>query len=74
MIYVIDSTDEERLSESKEAFGEVKLHLDLYFLTHHPLTTQPSPPTDKMISSEALEGVPLLVLANKQDIPVMGHH
>jgi ADP-ribosylation factor related protein 1 len=26
-------------------------------------------PTDKTISSHALEGVPLLVLANKQDIP-----
>uniref|UniRef100_A0A674N806 ADP-ribosylation factor-related protein 1 n=1 Tax=Takifugu rubripes TaxID=31033 RepID=A0A674N806_TAKRU len=44
VIYVIDSTDEERLSQSKDAF-------------------------DKMISSEALEGVPLLVLANKQDVP-----
>uniref|UniRef100_UPI0037E7B825 ADP-ribosylation factor-related protein 1 n=1 Tax=Semicossyphus pulcher TaxID=241346 RepID=UPI0037E7B825 len=44
VIYVIDSTDEERLSESKEAF-------------------------EKMISSEVLEGVPLLVLANKQDVP-----
>lgn len=33
---------------------------------------QPDPvsPTEKMISSEALEGVPLLVLANKQDVPV----
>uniref|UniRef100_A0A3P9D7T3 ADP-ribosylation factor-related protein 1 n=1 Tax=Maylandia zebra TaxID=106582 RepID=A0A3P9D7T3_9CICH len=47
VIYVIDSTDEERLSESKDAF-------------------------EKMISSEALEGVPLLVLANKQDVPVPG--
>uniref|UniRef100_A0A8C5DDI8 ADP-ribosylation factor-related protein 1 n=1 Tax=Gouania willdenowi TaxID=441366 RepID=A0A8C5DDI8_GOUWI len=44
LIYVIDSTDEERMSESKEAF-------------------------EKMISSEALESVPLLVLANKQDVP-----
>lgn len=26
---------------------------------------------EKMISSEALEGVPLLVLANKQDVPVL---
>uniref|UniRef100_A0A8C1KL68 ADP-ribosylation factor-related protein 1 n=1 Tax=Cyprinus carpio TaxID=7962 RepID=A0A8C1KL68_CYPCA len=43
VIYVIDSTDEERLSESKNAF-------------------------EKMISSEVLEGVPLLVLANKQDV------
>ncbi|XP_043088034.1 ADP-ribosylation factor-related protein 1 isoform X4 [Puntigrus tetrazona] len=43
VIYVIDSTDEERLGESKNAF-------------------------EKMISSEVLEGVPLLVLANKQDV------
>ncbi|XP_040588627.1 ADP-ribosylation factor-related protein 1 isoform X1 [Mesocricetus auratus] len=43
VIYVIDSTDEERLSESKEAF-------------------------EKVVSSEALDGVPILVLANKQDV------
>ncbi|KAK2889662.1 hypothetical protein Q8A67_015037 [Cirrhinus molitorella] len=43
VIYVIDSTDEERLGESKNAF-------------------------EKMISSDTLEGVPLLVLANKQDV------
>ncbi|XP_043912891.1 ADP-ribosylation factor-related protein 1 isoform X2 [Protopterus annectens] len=42
VIYVIDSVDEERLSESKRAF-------------------------DKMITNEALEGVPVLVLANKRD-------
>lgn len=27
-------------------------------------------PLEKMISSEVLDGVPLLVLANKQDVPV----
>ncbi|XP_063152977.1 ADP-ribosylation factor-related protein 1 isoform X1 [Candoia aspera] len=43
VIYIIDSTDEERLSESKQAF-------------------------EKMVTNEILEGVPLLVLANKQDI------
>ncbi|XP_012583625.1 PREDICTED: ADP-ribosylation factor-related protein 1 [Condylura cristata] len=43
VIYVIDSTDEERLSESKRAF-------------------------EKMVTSEALDGVPILVLANKQDV------
>ncbi|XP_069099373.1 ADP-ribosylation factor-related protein 1 isoform X1 [Pleurodeles waltl] len=43
VIYVIDSTDEDRLSESKRAF-------------------------EKMISSDVLEGVPILVLANKQDV------
>lgn len=29
--------------------------------------------SEKMISSESLEGVPLLVLANKQDVPVLSH-
>ncbi|KAF7248728.1 ADP-ribosylation factor-related protein 1 [Varanus komodoensis] len=43
VIYVIDSTDEERLSESKRAF-------------------------ERVVTSEVLEGVPLLVLANKQDV------
>lgn len=43
VIYVIDSTDEERLSESKRAF-------------------------EKMVTSEALDGVSILVLANKQDM------
>ncbi|XP_075757078.1 ADP-ribosylation factor-related protein 1 isoform X2 [Pelodiscus sinensis] len=45
IIYVIDSTDEERLSESKRAF-------------------------EKVVISEALEGVPILVLANKQDVEI----
>ncbi|XP_042786352.1 ADP-ribosylation factor-related protein 1 isoform X4 [Panthera leo] len=47
VIYVIDSTDEERLSESKRAF-------------------------EKMVTSEALDGVPILVLANKQDVEPFG--
>ncbi|XP_039720780.1 ADP-ribosylation factor-related protein 1 isoform X5 [Pteropus medius] len=47
VIYVIDSTDEERLSESKRAF-------------------------EKMVTSEALGGVPILVLANKQDVEPRG--
>lgn len=43
VIYIIDSSDKERLEESKSAF-------------------------EKMISSEQLEGIPLLIVANKQDI------
>ncbi|GAB1598207.1 ADP-ribosylation factor-related protein 1-like [Argonauta hians] len=43
IIYIVDSSDRERLEESKEAF-------------------------DKMISNEALVTVPLLLLANKQDL------
>ncbi|MCL4129335.1 UNVERIFIED_CONTAM: hypothetical protein GTU68_010044 [Idotea baltica] len=44
IIYVVDSADRERMSDSKEVF-------------------------DRMIASGNLQGVPLLVLANKQDIP-----
>ncbi|CAH2086817.1 unnamed protein product [Euphydryas editha] len=50
VIYIVDSSDRDRISESKETF-------------------------DRMIGSEHLTGVPLLVLANKQDIPdCMGVH
>ncbi|KAJ8913852.1 hypothetical protein NQ315_003761 [Exocentrus adspersus] len=44
IIYIVDSSDRDRIDESKEIF-------------------------DKMIASESLQGIPLLVLANKQDIP-----
>jgi len=43
VIYVVDSSDPERLEESREAF-------------------------EKMINFDSLNGVPLLVLANKQDV------
>lgn len=43
VVYVIDSSDHDRLQESREAF-------------------------EKMLGSETLTGVPLLVVANKQDI------
>lgn len=44
IIYIVDSSDRDRVDESKETF-------------------------DKMIANENLRGIPLLVLANKQDIP-----
>ncbi|KYM93936.1 ADP-ribosylation factor-related protein 1, partial [Cyphomyrmex costatus] len=44
VIYIVDSSDRDRIPDSKETF-------------------------DKVISSEHLIGVPLLVLANKQDVP-----
>ncbi|KAK2191023.1 hypothetical protein NP493_62g02001 [Ridgeia piscesae] len=43
LIFVVDSSDRERIDESKEAFN-------------------------KMITNETLTGVPLLLLANKQDL------
>ncbi|XP_026461735.1 ADP-ribosylation factor-related protein 1-like [Ctenocephalides felis] len=44
IIYVVDSSDRERVEESKATF-------------------------DRMICNEFLSGVPLLLLANKQDLP-----
>lgn len=43
VIYVVDSSDQQRIDESKQAF-------------------------DQMIGNESLRGVPLLLLANKQDL------
>lgn len=43
---------------------------DTHLLVDESIIDLLSPP-EKMISSEVLEGVPLLVLANKQDVPVM---
>lgn len=44
IIYIVDSSDRERMDESKKTF-------------------------EKMICNENLAGIPLLILANKQDIP-----
>lgn len=118
VIYVIDSTDEERLSESKQAFGGCGLaragrglgemagsSLHISCVWSWPcgeagptpgqkgpgpekaspperlagtwghqgrgrVLTATSPLPEKMVTSEALDGVPILVLANKQDIEV----
>lgn len=115
VIYVIDSTDEERLSESKLAFGEhspVGLGgaQAMCWSWAHTRSGGPwpqgivsgpverpqecgapglrwaglgwavgwtkgahcrlSPIPEKMVASEALDGVPILVLANKQDVEV----
>ncbi|RWS22159.1 ADP-ribosylation factor-related protein 1-like protein, partial [Leptotrombidium deliense] len=51
VIYVVDSSDIDRIDESKEAFGEICTNCQ------------------KTIQNETLAGVPLLLVANKQDIP-----
>ncbi|KAJ3218319.1 hypothetical protein HDU67_006091 [Dinochytrium kinnereticum] len=47
VIFVIDSTDEGRIQDVKDAFGQYKM----------------------VISSDLIEGVPVLMLANKADMP-----
>lgn len=71
VIYVIDSNDRERMDESKEIFGQFK-HFDFFFRFQNILYIF-FVIADKMIKNELLSGVPLLILANKQDLPdVMG--
>lgn len=79
VIYIVDSSDRDRISESKETFGKfltcfflVKIFILLLLFLKFMFTSYASQLlfwfSDKMISSQSLQGVPLLVLANKQDI------
>lgn len=62
IIYVVDSNDRDRMSESKEVFGMSTLLRSMKYV--HKIQNI----SDNMIASEYLSGVPLLVLANKQDL------
>ena len=61
----MDAFDRERIDESKAVFGELNMHI-FYVSTNSELLGFIF--ADKMIASELLKGVPLLVLANKQDL------
>lgn len=62
VIYIVDSSDRDRIDDSKETFGNYLNNLSAcIYISAYVL--------DKMIASENLQGIPLLVLANKQDIP-----
>lgn len=63
VIFVIDSNDRERMMESKEVFGKKNLNKATLSVLNNEFIP------DKMICNEHLRGVPLLVLANKQDLP-----
>ncbi len=58
VVYVIDGSDATRLEESRIAFG-VFLFLFVFVYT-----------TENMVENPQLSGVPILILANKQDVPV----
>lgn len=74
MIYIVDSSDTERIDESKDAFGRcvyvVCQSRNCVFILSNTRTTFFFSFTEKMISNAQLQGVPLLVLANKQDLQV----
>ena len=56
----MDSSDRDRIDDSKETFGLWPQFKQLRLIYNF---------VDKMIANENLRGIPLLVLANKQDIP-----
>ncbi len=61
---MVDAFDRDRIQESKAVFGKA---LDYIYSCNVALNIFPY--VDKMIASELLKGIPLLVLANKQDLP-----
>lgn len=71
VIYVIDSNDRQRMEESSLIFGNFQQFVRDKVFSITSIYIQIF--LDKMIKNELLTGVPLLVLANKQDLPdVMG--
>lgn len=69
IIYVVDSHDRERMEESKAVFGLLTFFNHFQFLLNLPKTMKFLIFSDKMICNEHLAGIPLLLLANKQDLP-----
>lgn len=61
---MIDANDRDRKKESKEIFGERP-----QVVSNDCEINRQFPFSDKMIKNELLSGVPLLILANKQDLP-----
>ena len=74
IIFVVDSTDKERIEECKDVFCNLqhnfffilKKILCLFFIKLM-LTFVIS--IEKIITNDEVEGVPILMLANKQDLP-----
>ena len=64
IIYIIDSTDKERIGESQIAFGRMS-HLSVCQSVNYIFVS-----SEKMVTNESLDSVPLLILANKQDVEV----
>lgn len=65
IIYVVDSHDRERMEESKAVFGKNSKSS----FEHWTISNADFKFADKMICNEHLAGIPLLLLANKQDLP-----
>ena len=68
VVYVVDAVDHERLSEGWEVFGTVSLPF-FNAKKQGALKRARTPTLDSVLSAPQILGVPLLLLANKQDIP-----
>jgi ADP-ribosylation factor related protein 1 len=72
VVYVVDAVDHERLSEGWEAFGTFLLHPPCpsrFLFPPFPNAEIPTRTLDAVLSAPQILGVPLLLLANKQDNP-----
>ena len=75
IVFVVDSTDKERIEECKETFGNLQ-HNFIFFMLKETfsffllkLTLTFVISIEKIITNNEVEGVPILMLANKQDLP-----
>ena len=63
---MVDSANPERMDESKESFGEDKIkRISVCNQNNNTVCV-----AAKMMRNECLDGVPVLVVANKKDKPV----
>ncbi len=69
-MFVIDSTDKERIEECWAVFGALILSDSVSPGTegsHHAATLVPRARAEEIVTDSRVDGVPTLVLANKQD-------
>lgn len=63
VVYVVDASDVERMSEGWEIFGSPTV------ISHSLVISRMNSCTDAVLNHPRIMGLPLLLLANKQDIP-----
>ena len=69
VVFVIDASDRRRTAEAGLALRQVHPGWSLPTLRAPQLTPPPLVPTWQLLDDDRLSGVPLLVWANKQDVP-----
>lgn len=71
VVFVVDSADPDRLAEVKQVFGKY-MHLNCVWVVFHSSITRIIcfAVVESTCAAESLANVPILVFANKQDLPV----